>query len=319
MSTDTVPFHLLQWPHPELVKPLQENLASLLDEIQTRNAISLERIEGVSIVEDLSKAIRDFDTGYAGNQEAAMRDAVLGRMITTVRNGVVMGHVFINFDVAFQIAKKDAPLRRLCVYTFVHECAHVQDLHTRAQSLSTADLLQLPIAQPIGLALQIAWNEYAASRLSAFSFPEQASDYKALLQQAITALLASRSQVRKVFAPTDEGRQAALTTALSLAVPVLQAFAYLLGHCRGIGADVGANIPETFVKWTAEQSTGDVFTGLEEQLDALWSTREAWPGFAAYDSLVVAICRIIQETTGLKIVPYPGGQMGIGLSKAVYS
>ena len=126
MSNPT--FDLVQWPYPELVKQLQQNILNLLETVQARNGISLERLEGVTIVPNLIEALRTFDAGYPSDHAAAMRDAVMGRMITALRDGRVQGHVFLPIDVAFQIALEGAPARRTCEYMLVHECTHVQDL-----------------------------------------------------------------------------------------------------------------------------------------------------------------------------------------------
>jgi len=93
MSNPT--FDLVQWPYPELVKQLQQNILNLLETVQARNGISLERLEGVTIVPNLIEALRTFDAGYPSDHAAAMRDAVMGRMITALRDGRVQGHVFL--------------------------------------------------------------------------------------------------------------------------------------------------------------------------------------------------------------------------------
>jgi len=310
MSNPT--FDLVQWPYPELVKQLQQNILNLLETVQARNGISLERLEGVTIVPNLIEALRTFDAGYPSDHAAAMRDAVMGRMITALRDGRVQGHVFLPIDVAFQIALEGAPARRTCEYMLVHECTHVQDLEMRAQALSSSEILTPPLAQPIALCLQIVWNEYAASRLSGYVHPGQLADYQELLRQSTATLISSRKDLRSLWAPTPEGRSTALTAALNLALPVLQAFAYLFGHCRGIDAQFAENVPENFTVLTAASSIRDGFSALEEQLDSLWDRRNAWRGFIEFEQLANLTCDLIRLLTGVVMAPQANRGIAVG-------
>jgi hypothetical protein len=317
MSNPT--FDLVQWPYPELVKPLQQNILDLLETVQDRNGICLDRLEGVTIAPNLIEALRTFDAGYPGDNAAAMRDTVKGRMITTLRDGRVQGHIFLPIDVAFQIALEDAPDRHTCEYTLVHECAHVQDLEMRAQALSNSELLGPPLAQPIALCLQIVWNEYAASTLSGYVHRDQLADYQELLRQSTETLIFSRTAPRSLWAPTLEGRSAALTGALNLALPVLQSFAYLLGHCRGIEAQLEENVPENFTVLTAVSPMRDGFRALEEQLDSLWARRRAWSGFGEFAQLASLNCDLIRFLTGVAMAPQANRSLAVGFWAGAFS
>jgi hypothetical protein len=263
--------------------------------------------------EDLAVALGNFDAGYPSDHAAAMRETVLGRMITTLRDGVIKGHVFFPVDAALQIARPNAPHHAMCTYMFVHECAHVQDLSTRGQCMHEG-ILNPPLAQPLAISLQITWNEYAACRLAAFSCPEQVGDFKELLRQNVATLIDSRDEVRSAFEPTIEGRQLALTMALNLVLPVLQSFCYLLGHCRGTGVSLAGNVPESFASLMKHQPTNEAFDGLEHQLDLLWDSRDAWRSFSVFDDLITTICGLIRVLTGLVIARRDGRSMAVALA-----
>jgi hypothetical protein len=312
MYTEAVPIDFSQWPYPELEAQLGDKIRSLLHEAEAANSVVLDRLEGISVVENLAVALKNFDAGYPSDHGAAMRDTVLGRMITTRRADRVRGHIFLPVDAALQIANKDAPLHKMCAYMFTHECAHVQDLETRSKSLTTEDLLDPPLSQPIALSLQIVWNEYAACRLSAFSYPDQVGDFQEALRQSVTALVASREKVKAVFAPTPEGRQLALSIALDLALPVMQAFSYLFGHCRGIAKIPAEHVPQNYLTLITDQTTSEAFSRMEQQLDRLWDSRDRWDGYRAFDDLVIAICLLIRALTGIVIAPRENRAMAIG-------
>lgn len=313
MHSKNVPLNLAEWPYPALEAQLRENLRSLMLAIEATNSISLERLEGVSVVENLTSALKSFDAGYPSDHAAAMRDTVMGRMIMTKRGDSVQGHIFFPGDAALQLANKDAPYHQLCAYMFTHECAHVQDLETRAKLLTTEELLNPPLAQPIALSLQIVWNEYAACRLSAYSAPGQNEEFKVLLQESVTALTLSVDEPKNAFAPTLDGRTRSLHLALNLALPVLQAFAYLLGHCRGTSANFAELVPQNYVLLTSNQRIADAFSNVERHLDLLWQSRSQWKGFEAFENLATAICFLIKVLTGIVIKRGPNRQMSVGL------
>ena len=148
MHVNEIPLNLAEWPYPELEAQLRAKLRSLMQVVETRNSISLDRLEGVSVVESLTSALAVFDAGYPSDHAAAMRDTVLGRMITTQRGDRVQGHIFFPIDAALQLVSKDAPRYTMCAYMFLHECAHVQELDMRARSWTNDELLNPPLAQP---------------------------------------------------------------------------------------------------------------------------------------------------------------------------
>jgi hypothetical protein len=314
MNLHDVPINLSEWPYTEFDVQLQAKLRSLMQVVETKNSISLDRLEGISVVENLTGALAAFEAGYPSDNAAAMRDTVLGRMITTQRGDRVQGHIFFPIDAAFQLVGINAPHYSMCVYMFIHECAHVQELDTRARSWTNDELLNPPLAQPIALTHQIVWNEYAACRLSAFSGLERIEDFKEMLRQSVEALQTSRSEPRSAFAPTQEGRTRALTLALNLSLPVLQAYAYLFGHCRGAKVSFADSIPENFVTLLIEQPMRDAFSVLEQELDSLWDSRNHWPGYDAFLPLARSNCVLIKVLTGILMTPAPQRQMGVALA-----
>lgn len=314
MHADDVPINLSEWPYPELEAQLRDKLRSLMQVVEEKNSIPLDRLEEISVVESLSGALAAFDAGYPSDHAAAMRDTVLGRMITTLRGDRVQGHIFFPVDAALQLVGKDAPNYGMCAYMFIHECTHVQELEMRARSWTNDELLNPPQAQPIALTHRIVWNEYAACRLSAFSGLQRIEDFRDLLRQSVEALQASRNEPRAIFAPTKEGRTRALSLALNLSLPTLQAYAYLLGHCRGAQLSFADSIPENFATLLGETSVRDAFSVLEQELESLWDDSDHWPGYDAFIPLVRANCISIKALTGILMTPGLFREMGVSLA-----
>ena len=122
---------------------------------------------------------------------------------------------------------------------------------------------------------------------------------KEVLRQAIEGLRDAHSRTKAAFAPTDEGRQLALTVALDAAVPLLQGFSYLLGHCRGLDRPFLKNVPENYDFLLENAKTAAALENLGQELDALWTRNGEWLGFQVYDELIEAICGVIKTTTAL--------------------
>ena len=312
MSREPIPLHLAEWPYPHQKDALSARLQMLLQSVQEEGDFSLARLEGVTVTENLTTALGAFDAGYESDHSAAMRETVVGRMITTLRGGAIGGHIFFPVDAALQILDREAPLHHTSTYMFVHECAHVHDLEQRAVALP-GEILHQPLSRPLALCLQISWNEYAACRLAAYSYPDQVHDLKACLRQAIVGLADARLRTKDAFAPTEQGRQNALTVGLNAALPLLQSFSYLLGHCRGLHWPLLQNVPENYRLLEQSPEIAEALRSVEQELDTLWAGYGAWSTFQVFDGLIPAICDVVRATTGLVLKRGEGQLMGVGL------
>jgi hypothetical protein len=315
MDTPEIVVNLAEWPYKERADELRERVVALLADVSSKGRLNMSRLEGISVVESLNTALRSFDAGYPGDHSAAMRETVMGRMITTFRDSEIRGHIFLPVDVALQLINTDAPHRDFCTYAFVHECAHLHDLDQWARAFGT-DILRPPLAQPLFLSLQVCWNEYAACRLAAYSYPGQTEDMRAALHSAIEKLGDARSRTNAAFAPTDEGRQSGLTAALNDALPYLQAFSYLLGHCKGLGIPFAQNVPENYFHIQNDPRLQTALQRIELQLDALWAIYGEWSSFEALTALVQAICEFVMASTGLVMRPAPDRGMQVALLRS---
>ena len=147
MSSDAVPLHLAEWPYKNQEGALRERLQALLRSAQEEGNFDLSRLEGVTVAENLAVALRTFDAGYESDHSAAMRETVVGRMITTLRDGKIQAHIFLPVDAALQLLDPRAPLHRTCTYVFVHECAHVHDLAQSAARIESS-AIEFPSRKP---------------------------------------------------------------------------------------------------------------------------------------------------------------------------
>ena len=308
----SIALHLAEWPYPSQEGALRRHLRMQLDSVQEEGHLSLARLEGVTVAENLTAALNAFDAGYDCDHAAGMRDVVVGRMITTLRDGGIRGHIFFPVDTALQMLLADAPLHHSCTYMFVHECAHVHDLERRAVAMP-GEVLSQPLSRPLSRCLQVSWNEYAACRLAAYSYPDQVEDMKTSLRTAIAGVADARITTRNAFVATNQGRQNALTTALNAAVPLLQAFSSLLGHCRGSGWPLVQNVPESYRSLEQDLQIADALRRLERELDALWDGSGAWQNFRVFDALIAAVCDVVRATTGIVMTRGEGQLMEVEL------
>ena len=308
---ERIVFSLEEWPYDRVA--LRERLQVLLRHAEEVGKLSLALLDGITVAEDLSATLRSFDTGGLNIDGGPMRDAVAGRMITVRRRAAIWGHILFRVDAALQIFQLSAPFHRIYSYMFIHECAHVHDLEARIKAITARVALEPQLSPPLFRCIEVSWNEYAACRLAAFSYPQQITEFKDSLRQSIANAGNARQRTTFAFQPTEQGRQNALTIALDLALPVLQSFSYLLGHCKALGLPIAKDLPENFDSLNSDCRYALRSTELE--LDKLWSGYGSWQSFDCFLALLGPICGFVEATTGIVMVPAPAGQMGVGLRK----
>jgi hypothetical protein len=180
----------------------------------------------------------------------------------------------------------------------VHECAHVHDLDKRVTSFPD-ETLEQPISSALSICLQVGWNEYAACRLAAYSFPGQVIEMREGLGQAIEGMKPAAARTAAAFASNDGGRQKGINSARDAVLPFLQKFSYLLGHCRGIGISLSQNNPQNYSLLETNTGIAEALSRLERALYALWNSYGAWAGFYVFDELIDVICELVRAVTGL--------------------
>lgn len=309
--TEQIAFNLEQWPYDRIA--LRERLQVLLRCAEEVGNYSLTLVDGITVAEDLSATLRSFDTGGLDIDGDAVRDSVAGKMVTVRRGTAIRGHILFPVNAALQIFEPSAPLHHLCSYLFMHECAHVHDLEARIKAITARAALEPRLARPLFLCIQISWNEYAACRLAAFSYSQQIREFTEGLRKSIADAGPARQRATAAFQPTATGRQNALTIALDLALPVLQFFCYILGHCKALGLPIIENLPENFE--SLGSGCRNALQSTEQELDKLWSRYGSWRSFDCFLALLGPICEFVAAATGIVMAPERAGQMAVGLRK----
>lgn len=294
----------------ELRSAIKEQLRTLV----SNAGFDLSLVEGVSVPVNLAQGLRAFDSGLDDEHNSGMRDTVNAKMVTTMRNGTIGAHVFFPLASSSALCGSDPQAKETSQYVLAHECAHCHDLLKRLEVMP-AEVLAYPIAKPLSICLQVSWNEYAACRLSAFKMPAMAETMKEGLRQAIEGLRGTPGVVGRLFSPTQEGRQAALTLALDRGVAFLQAFSYALGHCRGLGIQIEDNLPANFAVVQENSHCFAALLNIADELDALWIVNGEWSGFEALNPLLEKLCQFIYVATGLGMKRV-GDQMSVGFNPA---
>ncbi|MEZ2346990.1 hypothetical protein [Terriglobus sp. RCC_193] len=315
MDIETLPINLPDSLSKDLADEVGTAIREQLSELISVAGFDLSLLEGVSVPTDLRQGLLAFNSGLGDEHNSGMRDTVNAKMVTTMRNGQLGAHVFFPLSSATDLCSGDSGSRQTAQYVLAHENAHCHDLLKRLEVMP-ADVRKYPIANPLSICLQVSWNEYAACRLSAFKMPTMVETMKEGLRQAVQGLRGVSKVAAQSFAPTQEGRQAALSIALDSSVAFLQAFSYALGHCRGLGISLNESLPENFVLLQANPNCSTALQNIANELDALWAAYGEWPGFEALNPLLEKICRFIFVSTGVGIKRH-ADQMSVGFVPTV--
>jgi hypothetical protein len=127
----------------------------------------------------------------------------LGAPIPVLRDGEHRSHVVINAMLVRPLVDPESALYQFAVHTLCHEFAHVYDHMLRAKALPGfygSQITDLRESTLLRLSMA-AWDEYAASRLSApWGTPEYCSEFEEGLLPMLDTMLARAEAAKKAFA-----------------------------------------------------------------------------------------------------------------------
>jgi hypothetical protein len=120
-----------------------------------------------------------------------------------LRDGEHRSHVVINAMLVRPLVDPESALYQFAVHTLCHEFAHVYDHMLRAKALPGfygSQITDLRESTLLRLSMA-AWDEYAASRLSApWGTPEYCSEFEEGLLPMLDTMLARAEAAKKAFA-----------------------------------------------------------------------------------------------------------------------
>jgi len=182
----------------------QELLDTILGFVKTFGGVfDLSALDGITIADDYLAALSGVDRGYPGIKGPTPTNDSLGAgfamAVPVLRDGVSKSHVVLNSALIRPIVDPENQFYGLAVHTLCHEMAHVYDHMLRSKArpgLYGNQVTDLREAVLMQLAMG-AWDEYAASRLSAHW---GTSDYCSGYEESLVAMLAEivfRSEVSR--------------------------------------------------------------------------------------------------------------------------
>jgi hypothetical protein len=101
-----------------------------------------------------------------------------------------------------------------------------------------------------------------------------------------------------------------VTEVLNAAMPFLQSFSYLLGHCRGLQQSFGDHVPSNWSLLVEKADLQSVLLRMESELDALWDQMDKWESFDVFQRLLEELCTFIGKTTGVFLFASPNRGLG---------
>jgi hypothetical protein len=101
-----------------------------------------------------------------------------------------------------------------------------------------------------------------------------------------------------------------VTEVLNAAMPFLQSFSYLLGHCRGLQQSFGDHVPSNWSLLVEKADLQSVLLRMESELDALWDQMDKWESFDVFQRLLEELCTYIGKTTGVFLFASPNRGLG---------
>jgi len=255
------------------------------------SVFDLTALDGITIADDYVAALAAIDRGYPGMKAATpTRDefgAGFAMAVPVLRDGEHKSHVVLDSALVRPLVDARNEYYGLAVHTLGHELAHVFDHMLRSKAMpnhygsSMTDLREAVLTQ----FATAAWDEYAASRLSAnWGTPDYCSGYEQTLVPMLGTLLARSEAAKEAFAQ-DRNVERTMTDLRGIFETFFVRASYLIGHIDGL-------------EKTLEEEASTLAAALRETtwLNALWERYvstlrsmferiDSWDGVQEYQPL----------------------------------
>lgn len=274
-------------------KTFSDTLGSHLGAISTH--IDLTRLDGVTVATDYANEVAKIDRGVVtsvGSTRATNDGIAVGVAMTiaVLRDNTVKSHIVLAHALVRPIMKPEEPgPYDMAVQALAHECAHVEVQHrfdsafpnlTLRPAPSTWDALDI---EKWRYAIQLTFDEYAASRLSAPFGANPLSGYvEALLNTLDRVETGSRDLLRAWVIDRDFTR--VLHGMLKLHGDLLIRSAYVLGTIDGLGLepdDVSPSLRERL----RQSGIEPCFVELHGICQSLMAKYGRWPDTSSFNPI----------------------------------
>lgn len=210
----------------------------------------LSALDGVSVYDDYVSGLASVDRGYPGMGAPTPTNDAFGQgfamAVPVLRSGAHKSHIVFKSALVRPLVETNHPQYKFAVHSVCHECTHVYDMALQSKALP--DFYGKPLADfRDGIFYQLAlsaWNEYAASRLSApWGTPNYCDEESKILCAIIRSAVERGNDIKLDFIRNRDA--AASFAALAEVFGGLFARAsYLVGHLDGIEGRIEDQAPE---------------------------------------------------------------------------
>jgi hypothetical protein len=267
--------------------------------------MDLSTLDGITIAVDYDQALLELDRGLEGLRPLSRSDSEemqgVAMLPAVIRDGEVRTHLIFNASmVAALIADEATPEDRASSIAIIaHECAHVQITAEKERSVPDARFGTRIEGYERSVMFQfaeVAWDEYAACRISAPFAPNQNESHaEVVIGSAVEARGRANAAVQQFRRHGDIDRLVA-----EAGPPLFQpmkAAAYLLGGMDAVEA-AWSDYPE--VRQALETNEfADLVDSMRSELRNLWDTRDQWdPSLDIFEPLL-DIAREVFRSGGL--------------------
>jgi hypothetical protein len=207
--------------------------------------------------------------------------------VPVLRNGEHKSHVVLDSALVRPLVDPANESYDFAVHALAHELAHVYDHMLRSKAMpnyygsQTWDLRD----GVLGQFAMAAWDEYAASRLSAsWGTPDYCSAYEGSLISMLGSLLARSDAAKRAFA--QEGNVERTMTELR---NVFETFfvrsSYLIGHIDGLEKTADDEAPKLTAALSETTWLNALWIRYVAILRSLFERMDAWEGVQEYQPL----------------------------------
>jgi hypothetical protein len=255
------------------------------------SVFDLTALEGITVSDDYKEALRGIERGYQGmNAPTPTRDEFgIGQAmaVPVLRDGKHKSHVVVNAMLVRPLVDSENTYYQFAVHTLCHEFAHVYDHMLRSKALPRlygSQMTDLREATLMQLAMA-AWDEYAASRLSApWGTSEYCSEFEQALVPMLDTMLARAESSKQAFA-VHRNTEQTMSELREVFGSFLIRSAYLVGHIDGIDGSLQVEAPTLAKKIEETTWLKTIWSRYLEILREMFSKLEAWEGIETYGPL----------------------------------
>jgi hypothetical protein len=284
------------------------------------SVFDLTALDGITVADDYNEALKGIERGYPGmSSPIATRDEFgtgQAMAVPVLRNGKHKSHVVVNSLLARPLVDPEGPYYQFAVHALCHEFAHVYDHMLRSEALPglygsqmtdlrEATLMQLSMA---------AWDEYAASRLSApWGTAGYCSEFEQALVPMLDTMLARAEATKKEFV-VHRNTEQTISELREIFGSFLIRSAYLVGHIDGIESSIEAETPTLAKNLDGTTWLKDIWNRYLKILRDMFAKIDGWEGVETYGPLK-ELFETLLHRGGLQLVKLPHGGYYAGFVK----